>query len=54
MSVLHLTTSKSVQTMAATGRGVHTNAAGQSTFPFTQGDLQEKGKTRNQAKRNIQ
>lgn len=43
MSVLHLTMSKSVQIMVAAGRGVHTKAAGQSMFPFTQGDLQENG-----------
>lgn len=34
MSALHLTMSKSVQIMVATGRGVHTNATGQSMFPF--------------------
>lgn len=53
MSALHLTVSKSVQTLDATRSGVHTNAAGHSRFPFTQGDLQEHGETRNQAKRNI-
>lgn len=51
MPALHLTKSKSVQNLVATGRGVHTCAAGENMFPFTQGDLQESREMRKQSKR---
>lgn len=43
--------SKSVQNLVATGRGVHAYAAGESMFPFTQGDLQESGETGEESKK---